>query len=239
MKFFSKKKSNHELLIIELKKCNSELQITVGRCEYLNRICQFSGYQMIDFWENGKCLMNDFKIEDMAQLATLLRSWCELRFTGKEMEIAIPGFKASENMIQVTNDTESFILNNWIALKSADKDFAPIIELLMKREETKNLMAFRQLFDLVLTRYIGDWKGNYINDLPRIRITEKGNFKVMTRTQAFKRDMDFSETNPQHYLGVGNAEQAVEIIIKNLPAENIKAKFITDEDWINYRKGIV
>lgn len=132
----------------------------------------------------------------------------------------------------MNKDVYKFLEENWNDLRKSDDGFESLITLLKTHPITKNLMAFRQLFDLGLSRFIGNFNGIYINDLPRIRVTDEGKFRVMTPNQAMKGgDMNFSH-DPKYCLGIGNAEEALEIIIKNLPKDIESAKFITEEDVI-------
>jgi hypothetical protein len=58
----------------------------------------------------------------------------------------------------------------------------------------------------------------------------------MTTEQAFKRDMDFTDKYPENVLGLGTAKEAFEIILANLPSHDIRAKYMTEQDWDDYAR---
>lgn len=235
MRFFWNK-SKFEKLKEELTKLNFSLNIQDGYYKNKNRVIQFYGYETISLWENGICLQSNTKVKNLKEFAHLIIYWCELRLSGSEIENKLKGFNITIHLKLATENIEEFIYKNWTDIKVNNKEFAPLIELLMADTRTKSLMAFIQLFDLGLSEYVGNWNGSFINQLPRIRITDDNKYKVMTPQQAFKRDMDFTINYPDCFLGFGNAKEAFDIIVSNLPSENIKAKYMTEEEWNNCNK---
>lgn len=232
-----KKKASSKLeeLNTELKYLGSSIILTEGRSELENRFNQFYGFDSIDFWMNDICVQSYTKVNDITQLAGLIHGWCELKLSGYDLEARITDFKATENMILVTSSTEMYLENNWNTILQYSEEFSPLIELLKNHTVTKNLMAFNQLSYLGLSRFIGGFNGTFINDLPRVRVTNDGRFKVMSPEQAFNEGNINNKTdNPEFYLGVGNAREALQIIVKNLPSDIEPARLMTENDLKKY-----
>lgn len=213
-----------------LVKLNSKLKLTESFfVKEKNRMSQFTsladdGSIHIDFWENGICwhsqtLPNNQKVS----LASYL--WNELRFNSDEIERQIPEiqFPLKRKKIEISN--VEYIKWHWQNLldntKYISQNEIELVKLLSKDSTTNKLMTFHQLWDLGLSRYIGEQGDELNNDLLRASITDDTIF-VRTEEQAIQHNW----RGTQDCLGQGNPKEAYKIILDNLPF---------DIDWAEYQ----
>lgn len=220
---------NHELISL-----GSTIHLTSLDATYKNRYCQFYLLDQVDFWENGIFLQGNIRIENLKELAQLIYYWCEKRLPAIEIEKRVPSFRATEALKLLQSDVAGYLAIRWEELIKTNEEFTPLIQLLKEHPITNQLMPYSQLFDIGLSQYIGQWNGKFINDLPRVRAMSDGRFKVMTTAQASMNEMDMTDENPETYIGVGDAKQAIKIIIDQLPAAIGQAKFMSVEEWDKY-----
>lgn len=225
----------------ELIKLNSQIVLnTQSWVKEKNRYSQFNlhgeGRVYVDLWENGMCWYSRI-YNDISQAARVLYLWNDVRANSNEIEQAMPGtvFPEERKMIEAGN--EAYLAWRWQNYLAGDhlKDSeAELIALLSQDEVTRRLMPFSQLWDIGLSRYIGDHGDDIKNDLLRARVVKDG-FVVCTEDQA-----DFSK-NPglKEYLGKGNAQQAFTIIKNNLPDDLGWAHYQTLEQYMATTKDVL
>lgn len=170
----------------------------------------------VDFWENGINWMGvqGVSIPDQARL---LYYWNELRLDSTEIEDRVDGIRFPIARKKIEQGEEAYL--DWFWQQQIRKDdarFGQLIELLASHDRTCRLVSYIELRDLCLSRSIGEVNGVMLNDLPRIRITDEWEFEVRTPAMAVA---EYNGEEPREFLGKGNAHEAFEIVLQNLPPD--------------------
>lgn len=213
-----------------LLKLNTKLAVTESMfVKDKNRMSQFltsfaDGSISIDFWENGMCWHSQFLFDtDKVSLAAYL--WNDLRVNSDEIEKQISEIKFPVERKKIEISNQEYIKWHWQQqvdnTNYKSKNEIELVRLLSQDNRVNKLMTFHQLWDLGLSRYIGESGENLKNDLVRATITDD-NIIVRTEQQAVTHIWD----GTQECIGQGNPKEAYTLIVDNLP---------TDIDWAEYQ----
>lgn len=213
-----------------LLKLNTRLTITESMfVKDKNRMSQFytsfeDGSISMDFWENGMCWHSQFLFNiDKVTLAAYL--WNDLRVNSDEIEKQISEIKFPVQRKKIEISNQEYIKWHWQNsinnTKYKSKNEIELVKLLSQDNRVNKLMTFHQLWDLGLSRYIGECGEVLKNDLLRATITDD-NIIVRTEKQAVTRIWD----GTIDCIGQGNPEEAYKLIVDNLPS---------DIDWAEYQ----
>jgi hypothetical protein len=194
-----------------------------------NRMSQFltsfqDGSISIDFWENGICWHSQFLFDtDKVSLAAYL--WNDLRMSSDEIEKQISEIKFPISRKKIELSNQEYIKWHWQNsvdnTKYKSKNEVELVSLLSQDEKVNKLMTFHQLWDLGLSRYIGERGENLKNDLLRATITDD-NIIVRTEQQALTHNWQ----GTKDCIGQGGPKAAYTLIVDNLP---------TNIDWAEYQ----
>ena len=226
---------------IEFEKLNSDLRVTkdtnleklpftYARIEKGQKFSQvYIGSEekiyLPDFWKEGVCLAHG-KTKNIAELGQALDFWLCNNITTKELankfSFVIPNHKAT------AFDENKEVEYTWNCILQ-DKSRAEIhdfVTLAIKDEVLSKLFPFTSLYTLCFSRCTGYPYDT--NDLPNVtpKLFENFASTIIEKTSTHQ-DTEISEVqfvvtkNRGEYIGVGNAEVALQIVKANLP-DNVK-----------------
>ena len=169
----------------------------------------------IDFWENGVNWYGVQGVKNDRDMAKLIIFWNERCLCSKEIEKHFPDLCFPEARKRIEQGEAAYIQYCWDKLiAKKDNRFGELIEMCASNPRTRRLMSYIQLRDFGLCSYIGEVNGVQYHDLPRVRITDDWEYEVRTPKMA---QMEYAGRKPREFLGKGNAQEAFQILLKNLP----------------------
>lgn len=182
----------------------------------------------VDFWENGICWHSQF-LKDISIATIAVYLWNDIRENSNFIEKEISLVQFSDKRKQIEMSSQQYIKWHWQNLVHSNTAAEiELIKLLKENSTIIKLMTFHQLWDLGLSRYIGNYGSDLKNDLLRAKIQDD---IIEVRTEEMARD-DYRK-GEQNCIGKGDAQTAYRLIVDNLPTNTDWAKYQTLEQYLN------
>lgn len=238
---------------IVFAKLNSSMRVSIdqndrkppfayARVENGNRFSQITiaaetKLYLTDFWKDGVCLANA-STSDISEVARVVDYWLT-------QSVSTQALYEKFNFVQPTDKAKAFdegteVEYSWQCLLLSDDclDLNEFINLASKKAPLNKLFPFKSLYTLCFSRCTGYPFDK--TDLPEVTPIEyiyftlpKGSIKddKIEHYKANPNEKAYVVTkNRMQYIGVGNANEALKIVLNNLPYDIKPARKGTADD---------
>jgi hypothetical protein len=178
---------------------------------------------MLDFWDRGVCLAHG-STPLLPKVAEVINAWVAKELPTTEMQRQFPFVSVEPTAESHEQGAAAEVERKWQALysrlRSEQSELMMLVEKAMEVPVLRRLFPFTSLFSLCLSRCTGyPFSGDCPSACPSSRAIMQG-YLTPEQCSALGPEKPYTVADSKgRFLGQGDAEEAIELIVRHLPPD--------------------